>query len=48
MMVLTKLNLLVMILKIKILTLTVVIICVFKQGYLFYPQVYLDDALYQL
>ena len=29
-------------------TLTVVIRCVFKQGYLFYPHVYLDDALYQL
>ena len=29
-------------------TLTVVIRCVFKQGDLFYPQVYLDDALYQL
>ena len=28
--------------------LTVVIRCVFKQGDLFYPQVYLDDALYQL
>ena len=29
-------------------TLTVVIRCVFKQGSLFYPQVCLDDALYQL
>ena len=29
-------------------TLTIVIGCVFKQGDLFYPQVYLDDALYQL
>ena len=29
-------------------TITVVIRCVFKQGDLFYPQVYLDDALYQL
>ena len=29
-------------------TLTIVIRCVFKQGNLFYPQVYLDDALYQL
>ena len=29
-------------------TLTVVIRCVFKQGDFFYPQVYLDDALYQL
>ena len=29
-------------------TLTVVIICVFKQGDIFYPQVYLDDAMYQL
>ena len=29
-------------------TLTVVIRFVFKQGDLFYPQVYLDDALYQL
>ena len=29
-------------------TLTVVIRCVFKQGDLLYPQVYLDDALYQL
>ena len=29
-------------------TLRVVIRCVFKQGDLFYPQVYLDDALYQL
>ena len=28
--------------------LTVVIRCVFKQGDIFYPQVYLDDALYQL
>ena len=28
--------------------LTVVIRCVLKQGDLFYPQVYLDDALYQL
>ena len=30
------------------LSLTVVIRCVFKQGDLFHPQVYLDDALYQL
>ena len=29
-------------------TLTVVIRRVFKKGDLFYPQVYLDDALYQL
>ena len=29
-------------------TLTVVIRCVFKQGDIFYPQIYLDDALYQL
>ena len=29
-------------------TLTVVIRCVFKQGDIFYPQDYLDDALYQL
>ena len=29
------------------LTLTVVIRCVFKQGGIFYPQVYLDDGLYQ-
>ena len=29
-------------------TLTVVIRCVFKKGDLFYPQVYLDDALHQL
>ena len=29
-------------------TLTVAIRCVFKKGDLFYPQVYLDDALYQL
>ena len=29
-------------------TLTVVIRCVIKQGDLFYPQVYLDNALYQL
>ena len=29
-------------------TLTFVIRCVFKEGDLFYPQVYLDDALYQL
>ena len=28
--------------------LTVVIRCVFQQGDLFHPQVYLDDALYQL
>ena len=28
--------------------LTVVIRCVLKQGDIFYPQVYLDDALYQL
>ena len=29
-------------------TLTIVVRCVFKQGDLFYPKVYLDDALYQL
>ena len=29
-------------------TLTVVIRCVFKKGNLFYPQVYLDDAFYQV
>ena len=29
-------------------TLTVVIRCVFKKGDLFYPQVYLEDALHQL
>ena len=29
-------------------TLAVIIRCVFKKGDLFYPQVYLDDALYQL
>ena len=29
-------------------TITVVIRCVFRLGDLFYPQVYLDDALYQL
>ena len=29
-------------------TLTAVIRCAFKQGDLFYPQVYVDDALYQL
>ena len=29
-------------------TITVTIRCVLKQGDLFYPQVYLDDALYQL
>ena len=29
-------------------TLTIVIRCVFKKGDLFYPQVYLDDALYHL
>ena len=29
-------------------TLAVVIRCVFKQGDLFHPQVYLDDALHQL
>ena len=29
-------------------TITVVIRCVLEQGDLFYPQVYLDDALYQL
>ena len=28
-------------------TLTVVIRCVFKQNGVFYPQVYLDDCLYQ-
>ena len=30
------------------LTIIVVIRCVLKQGDLFYPQLYLDDALYQL
>ena len=29
-------------------TLTVVIRCVFKQNGVFYPQVYLDDCLYQI
>ena len=29
-------------------TITVTIRCVLKQGDLFYPQAYLDDALYQL
>ena len=29
-------------------TLTIVSRCVFKKGDLFYPEVYLDDALYQL
>ena len=29
-------------------TITVTIKCIIKQGDLFYPQVYLDDALYQL
>ena len=29
-------------------TLTAVFRCVFKKADLFYPQVYLDDALYQL
>ena len=29
-------------------TLTVLIRCIFKKGNLFYPQVYSDDALYQL
>ena len=29
-------------------TLTAVIRCVFKEGDLFYPHVYLDDALYQI
>ena len=29
-------------------TLAVVIRCVFKKGDLFYPQVYIDDTLYQL
>ena len=29
-------------------TIAIVIRCVFKQGDLFYPQVYLNDALYQL
>ena len=29
-------------------TLTVVIRCVFKQDNVYYPQVYLDDALYQI
>ena len=43
-----KKSILMMILTIYFPTLTVVIRCVFKQGDLFYPQVYLDDALYQL
>ena len=30
------------------LTLTVVIRCVFKQDGVYYPQVYLDDCLYQI
>ena len=30
------------------LTLTVVVRCVFKQNSIFYPQVYLDDGMYQL
>ena len=30
------------------LTITVVIRCVFKQNGVFYPQVYLDDCLYQI
>ena len=29
-------------------TVTVVIRCIFKKDYMHYPQVYLDDALYQL
>ena len=29
-------------------TLTIVIRCVFKQNGVFYPQVYLDDCLYQI
>ena len=29
-------------------TLTVLIRCVFKQNGVFYPQVYLDDCLYQI
>ena len=29
-------------------TLTVIIRCVFRQGGIYYPQVYLDDPLYQL
>ena len=29
-------------------TLAVVIACVFKQNGIYYPQVYLDDALYQI
>ena len=29
-------------------TITVVIRCVFKQNGIFYPQVYLDDCLYQI
>ena len=29
-------------------TITVIIRCIFKQGNLFHPQVYLDDKLYQL
>ena len=33
---------------ISFLTITVTIRCVFKKGDFFYPQVYLDDALYQL
>ena len=37
--------------KVKLLTndsLTVVIRCAFKQNGVYYPQVYLDDALYQI
>ena len=30
------------------LTMTVVIRCVFKQNGVFYPQIYLDDCLYQI
>ena len=29
-------------------TITVIIRCVFKQNEVFYPQVYLDDCLYQI
>ena len=29
-------------------TITVIIRCVFKQNGVFYPQVYLDDCLYQI
>ena len=40
-------SILMMILMIYFPTITATIRCVLKQGDLFYPQVYLDDALYQ-